>query len=66
LFQQTPYTTRHLQEAVDSTVLGGIANFGGFWTFVNGVFAILFGANVLYFALGESTTFNLSNFVKPG
>ncbi|KAF7365966.1 Short-chain dehydrogenase/reductase family protein [Mycena venus] len=53
LFQQTPYTARHLQEAVDSTVLGGIANFGGFWTFVNGVFAIFFGANVLYFALGR-------------
>ncbi|KAJ6587681.1 hypothetical protein DFH09DRAFT_1359310 [Mycena vulgaris] len=53
LFQQTPYTTRHLQEAVDSTVLGGIANVGGFWTFVNGVFAIMFGANVLYFALGR-------------
>jgi hypothetical protein len=56
LFQRTPYPTRHFQETVDSTVIGGMATFGGFWTFINGAFAILFGANVLYFAFGESRT----------
>ncbi|KAJ7844488.1 hypothetical protein B0H13DRAFT_1908878 [Mycena leptocephala] len=41
------YPTRLLQETVDTTVLSGIANFGGFWSFVNGAFTLIFGANVL-------------------
>jgi hypothetical protein len=46
-------TTRFTQETIDNTILSGIAAFGGFWTFVNGTFALIFGANVLYFAYGK-------------
>ncbi|KAF7360459.1 Short-chain dehydrogenase/reductase family protein [Mycena venus] len=38
-----------VQDYTDASVLNGIANFGGFWTFVNGAFAMVFGANLLYF-----------------
>jgi hypothetical protein len=42
-----------VQEYTDASVLDGLATFGGFWTFVNGVFAMVFGANLLYFLLRE-------------
>ncbi|KAJ7105687.1 hypothetical protein C8R44DRAFT_806662, partial [Mycena epipterygia] len=42
-----------LQETVDASTLSGIATFGGFWTFVNGTFALIFGANVVYFLFGR-------------
>ncbi|KAJ7203111.1 hypothetical protein GGX14DRAFT_652603 [Mycena pura] len=42
------------QEATDSSTLSGVTNLGGFWTFVNGAFALLFGANIIYFAFGHS------------
>ncbi|KAJ7711344.1 hypothetical protein B0H14DRAFT_3021088 [Mycena olivaceomarginata] len=38
-----------VQDYTDASILNGIATFGGFWTFVNGAFAMVFGANVLYF-----------------
>ncbi|KAF7300908.1 Short-chain dehydrogenase/reductase family protein [Mycena kentingensis (nom. inval.)] len=41
---------RHLQVTQDSTVLSGLSSFGGLWTFVNGTFAMFFGANIVYFA----------------
>ncbi|KAJ7586988.1 hypothetical protein C8J56DRAFT_1083094 [Mycena floridula] len=41
--------TRVVQDYSDTSVLGGFAAFGGFWTFVNGTFAMVFGANLLYF-----------------
>ncbi|KAJ7453870.1 hypothetical protein FB451DRAFT_1519350 [Mycena latifolia] len=47
------YATEFVQETVDATALSGVATFGGFWTFLNGAFALLFGANVIYFAFGE-------------
>ncbi|KAJ7812255.1 hypothetical protein B0H14DRAFT_2857433 [Mycena olivaceomarginata] len=53
LFQQETYATRLLQDTVDTTALTGIATFGGFWTFLNGAFALFFGANVLYFLFGR-------------
>ncbi|KAJ7347713.1 hypothetical protein DFH08DRAFT_1080040 [Mycena albidolilacea] len=34
-------------------VVEWIATFGGFWTFLNGAFALFFGANVLYFMFGR-------------
>ncbi|KAK6977154.1 hypothetical protein R3P38DRAFT_3476306 [Favolaschia claudopus] len=49
LYQQSPYVTRILQETIDDTALSGISTFGGFWTFLNGAFALFFGAHVLYF-----------------
>ncbi|KAJ7107960.1 hypothetical protein C8R44DRAFT_804481 [Mycena epipterygia] len=43
--------TRIVQDYTDTSVLTGVATFGGFWTFVNGTFALFFGANMLYFLL---------------
>ncbi|KAJ7312698.1 hypothetical protein DFH08DRAFT_444546 [Mycena albidolilacea] len=40
------------EEYSDASVLSGLANVGGFWTIVNGAFALLFGANILYFLFG--------------
>ncbi|KAF8172574.1 hypothetical protein K438DRAFT_178497 [Mycena galopus ATCC 62051] len=45
--------TKFLQDTVDTSLLSGIASFGGFWTFVNGTFALFFGANIIYFAFGR-------------
>ncbi|KAJ7018214.1 hypothetical protein C8F04DRAFT_1405093 [Mycena alexandri] len=53
LVQRHPNATRQFIDTPDSTVLNGIATFGGFWTFLNGAFALFFGANVLYFAFGR-------------
>ncbi|KAJ7788641.1 hypothetical protein B0H13DRAFT_2690100 [Mycena leptocephala] len=38
-----------VQDYTDASVLNGFATFGGFWTFVNGTSALLFGGNLLYF-----------------
>ncbi|KAJ7858008.1 hypothetical protein B0H14DRAFT_3864521 [Mycena olivaceomarginata] len=43
---------KFLQDTADASYLSGIATFGGFWTFVNGTFALLFGTNVIYFMFG--------------
>ncbi|KAJ6535388.1 hypothetical protein DFH09DRAFT_1404504 [Mycena vulgaris] len=42
-----------IQDTVDATGLSGVATFGGLWTFINGTFAFVFGANVVYFAFGK-------------
>ncbi|KAJ7881510.1 hypothetical protein B0H14DRAFT_3857722 [Mycena olivaceomarginata] len=44
---------KFLQDTADASYLSGIATFGGFWTFVNGTFALFFGANVIYFMFGR-------------
>ncbi|KAJ7857528.1 hypothetical protein B0H13DRAFT_2672756, partial [Mycena leptocephala] len=38
--------TRHLRDIAEVSIAGG------FWTFVNGMFVLLFGGNVVYFAFG--------------
>ncbi|KAJ6497339.1 hypothetical protein C8R45DRAFT_1128972 [Mycena sanguinolenta] len=50
-----PYltATKLEQDSLDITPLSGFSTFGGFWTFVEGVFVLFFGANVIYFALGR-------------
>ncbi|KAJ7807338.1 hypothetical protein B0H14DRAFT_1535555 [Mycena olivaceomarginata] len=50
-----PYSVpvQYFQDMADASPLSGIATFGGFWTFVNGAFALLFGANVVYFMSGR-------------
>ncbi|KAJ7323219.1 hypothetical protein DFH08DRAFT_817791 [Mycena albidolilacea] len=50
-----PYSVpaKYLQDTADTSYLSGIATFGGFWTFVNGAFALFFGANVVYFMFGR-------------
>ncbi|KAJ7705657.1 hypothetical protein B0H16DRAFT_701641 [Mycena metata] len=53
LVQTTTLATKHFVDMADATVLNGIATFGGFWTFLNGAFALFFGANILYFAFGR-------------
>jgi hypothetical protein len=52
---RSPYDEpfKYLQDTTDASFLSGIATFGGFWTFLNGAFALLFGANVVYFMFGE-------------
>jgi hypothetical protein len=50
---QQDWVPRQLQDTPDTTALIGISAFGGFWTFINGTFTLLFGANVLYFAFGK-------------
>jgi hypothetical protein len=45
-------STNVVQDYTDASILNGIATFGGFWTFTDGAFAILFGANILYFLYG--------------
>ncbi|KAJ7288692.1 hypothetical protein C8J57DRAFT_521449 [Mycena rebaudengoi] len=40
---------KSLQEYTENSTLTGVATVGGFWTFVNGTFAMFFGANVIYF-----------------
>ncbi|KAJ7712245.1 hypothetical protein B0H14DRAFT_3638401 [Mycena olivaceomarginata] len=46
-------STNIVQDYTDASILNGIATFGGFWTFTDGTFAILFGANILYFLYGS-------------
>ncbi|KAJ6497329.1 hypothetical protein C8R45DRAFT_1128954 [Mycena sanguinolenta] len=47
------YATKLQQDSSDTTPLSGFSTFGGFWTFVEGVFVLFFGANVMYFAFGR-------------
>ncbi|KAJ7168616.1 hypothetical protein C8R46DRAFT_1033825 [Mycena filopes] len=54
LFQPSSSFTKYTVETVSSTVLEGISTIGGFWTFLNGAFTLIFGANILYFAFGTS------------
>ncbi|KAJ6467357.1 hypothetical protein C8R45DRAFT_1219117 [Mycena sanguinolenta] len=44
---------RYFQDTANASALSGISTFGGFWTFVNGTFALIFGANIVYFAFGR-------------
>ncbi|KAJ7867720.1 hypothetical protein B0H14DRAFT_332570 [Mycena olivaceomarginata] len=53
LYQPYFYANKLQQDSSDVSPLSGLATFGGFWTFVNGAFALFFGANVVYFALGR-------------
>ncbi|KAJ7282466.1 hypothetical protein C8J57DRAFT_1463167 [Mycena rebaudengoi] len=39
----------HIKEYTDTSWLDAVAAVGGFWTFVNGTFAVIFGANTVYF-----------------
>jgi hypothetical protein len=55
LILNLPFTApnKFVQDVADVTPLSGIATFGGFWTFLNGTFALFFGANVVYFLFGK-------------
>ncbi|KAF7367176.1 Short-chain dehydrogenase/reductase family protein [Mycena sanguinolenta] len=53
LLQYSGYPIKYFRDTADASALSGIATFGGFWTFVNGTFALFFGANVVYFAFGR-------------
>jgi hypothetical protein len=45
------------------SLFSGLATFGGFWTFVNGAFALFFGANVVYFAFGKLIVFSFEQYL---
>ncbi|KAJ6450793.1 hypothetical protein C8R45DRAFT_1042791 [Mycena sanguinolenta] len=53
LFQYSSFPIKYFRDTADASALSGISTFGGFWTFVNGTFALFFGANVVYFAFGR-------------
>jgi hypothetical protein len=42
-----------LRDYEEHTVLTGFAALGGFWTFINGLFAIIFGGSLLFFLFGS-------------
>ncbi|KAF7343598.1 Short-chain dehydrogenase/reductase family protein [Mycena sanguinolenta] len=50
-FEYAPVELRN--EFRDPSVLDGLSSVGGLWTFANGAFSFLFGANLLYFFLGR-------------
>jgi len=54
LHQLSSDPVQYFRDTSDSSVLSGVSSLGGFWTFVNGAFVLLFGANVIYFAFGRS------------
>ncbi|KAJ7453790.1 hypothetical protein FB451DRAFT_1519187 [Mycena latifolia] len=64
LLHPWPVATKWTQDTIDATPLSGVATFGGFWTFVNGAFALLFGANVIYFAFGTWECFNCDGVLR--
>ncbi|KAJ6544379.1 hypothetical protein B0H19DRAFT_1309812 [Mycena capillaripes] len=41
--------TEIVQDYADASFLNGFASFGGLWTFLNGAFSMLFGAEIVYF-----------------
>nr|GAT48936.1 predicted protein [Mycena chlorophos] len=43
----------YYQQINDRSTISGFSDLGGFWTFVDSTFALLFGANVIYFAFGH-------------
>ncbi|KAJ7692209.1 hypothetical protein B0H17DRAFT_1179332 [Mycena rosella] len=49
---------KFLQQYTEASAVTGLATIGGFGTFVNGAFAMFFGANVMYFLLGEDRTWH--------
>jgi hypothetical protein len=51
-----------VQDYTNASVLNGLATFGGFWTFVNGAFAMVFGANLLYFLFREYNVYLRARF----
>ncbi|KAJ7131906.1 hypothetical protein C8R46DRAFT_1048432 [Mycena filopes] len=53
LIQLSSNATEYFRDTADSTVINGMSTFGGFWSFVNDTFTLIFGANVLYFAFGR-------------
>ncbi|KAJ7464106.1 hypothetical protein FB451DRAFT_1264655 [Mycena latifolia] len=53
LRDDVPGVTAIVQDYTDASVLAGLSDLGGFWALMNGVFALLFGANLLYFLFGR-------------
>ncbi|KAJ7453027.1 hypothetical protein B0H11DRAFT_1927177 [Mycena galericulata] len=52
IVQVSPDPVKFIQEYTETSAIDGLATMGGFWTIVNGAFALFFGANVLYFLFG--------------
>jgi hypothetical protein len=58
-----PYgPSKWVQESA-ATPLDGISTVGGLWTFAEGIFILVFGANIIYFAFG---TYETSLYVLQG
>lgn len=53
LFVPVPQDIRIEQEYYEDSVLNGFALLGGVWTFVNGLFAAIFGSTLLLVLFGS-------------
>ncbi|KAJ7927770.1 hypothetical protein B0H13DRAFT_2265412 [Mycena leptocephala] len=47
LLNRYAYSTKLLEDTTDASPLSGISTLGGFWSFVNGAFALIFGRRPL-------------------
>jgi hypothetical protein len=54
IINPNPEIAHFLQDVQDDTVLSGFSSLGGLWTIINGIFALLFGAEIAYFAFRMS------------
>jgi len=45
---------RTVQEYKENSVLSGVASIGGLWTFLGGLFAILFGSSIIRTLFGKA------------
>jgi hypothetical protein len=54
LYLQADYSNWRLSvDYRDKSVLGGLSAVGGFWTVLNGSFAMIFGTSLLFVLFGE-------------
>jgi hypothetical protein len=53
IIQHNVFPTKYIEDYEATSPLDGVTKVGGLWTFVNGIFVLLFGANVMYFAFSE-------------
>ncbi|KAJ6551355.1 hypothetical protein B0H19DRAFT_1157323 [Mycena capillaripes] len=51
--QRERFPTKFIEDYTSNSLLDGLSTVGGFWTFLDGTFALLFGASALYFFMGK-------------
>jgi len=51
--QDDPSNFVFVEEYREKSVLGGFAAVGGFWTFINGAFAVIFGSSLMFILFGR-------------
>jgi len=48
-----------VKEVKPSSILTGISTFGGIWTFITGIFSLVFGSSLLLVLFGKPSSFLL-------